>query len=163
VPGRGVVLSRARFLAEIGSAPYLPRSGEYTIREVGWLDEDTLVLVATHRTSAVRNDFLAVFRRGRLDPASGVNLGDRLVSLHLDRAAGEIVTDARFFWNRRGVFLRERPGVFGAYAAFVSSPDDRWTASASRKAIYVYRAGEEGRPFDPVEIPIRNVVDLAWG
>jgi hypothetical protein len=163
VPGRGVVLSHARFLEEIGRTPYLPRAGSYAIREAGWMDANTLVLVARHRTRAVRNDFLAIFRRGRLEPAGGVSIGGTLSNVYVSRATGEIVTEGRFFWDRRGVFLRERPGVFGATVAFAGSPDGRWTASASRTAVYVYPWGEEDRPFDPVEIPIRNVVDLAWG
>lgn len=163
VPGRGVVLSRSHFLEAIRRVPYLPRAGSYTIREAGWLDEATLVLVARHRTRAAANDFLAIFRHGRLEPAGGIYIGGRISSIFLSRSSNEIVTEGRFFWNRRGEFVSERAGVFGASAAFARSADGHWTASASRTAIYVYRTDEGPRPFDPVEIPIRNVVDLAWG
>jgi hypothetical protein len=163
--GGRVLLSRKRFRSEIAKAPYLPREGSYSIRDAGWLTDATLVLVARHRTTDAANDFLAIFERGRLAPTTGVNQAGTLGFMYVSQQTEEIVTTGRLwdYWDRRGNYLRERRGVFGAYEAFARSPDRRWTATAGRDSIYIFPSDEEVRPIDPVEIRIADVVDLAWG
>lgn len=173
VPGQPCfrpVLSARTIRRELHSAALLPRSGTYSVREIGWQSSTRLVALVRWRGPFVA-DFIAVFEAGKLLPRTEMGPPGRLSHLYVNRRGHEVLARADpqnagysgfFVWGRNGVFVGHRTHVFLADRAYARSLDGRWVATASRDSISIFPASERGRPSDYVSLHVA-AADIAWG
>ena len=158
-------------LAQLRSAARLPQHGRYVVREIAWQEENRLVALVRWQGRFVTG-FPVVFTGDRLVPPEGLGAPGEASGLFVDPATGEIIARLtsgdsgaeRFFaWSRDAEAIGERTHVFGSNRAYTRSPGGGWVATAGPEGVHVFSSTEEGRPSNPVLIPLRGVVDVAWG
>jgi hypothetical protein len=164
-----VILSEDELVAAFRGAPSLRRLRSPSVRMVAWLSDRAFVAILRgQRRDGKRRDLVALFDGARLVDAAPLRR-PRLSPLRVSPRRTFVAVQA----DRTGIWLLHADGAslsverFPPWSppaptdvnAIAWSPDERWTAVASRTAVYVYRTTESSAGFIGLPITAR---DLEW-
>jgi hypothetical protein len=164
-----VILSRDELASAFRETPGLRPLRSPTVRMVTWLSDTAFVAVLRgERADGSRRDLVALFDGGRLLDAAPLRR-PRLSLLRVSprRTYVAVQADSTSIWllHADGASLSvERfppwsPPAPTDVKAIAWSPDERWTAVASRTTVYVYRTSGGSAGFIGLPITAR---DLVW-
>jgi hypothetical protein len=150
-----VLLGRKDLARAMGGLPW--EMGDPVVREAAWLGNDRVAVVV--HDGAQNLDTLAVFR-GRELLGAPPFLYESLADLRASPRGGY----AAALLNGVSLVLVDGSGEYEALTfrgatGIAWSPDERWTATASRDGIFVFGSGTRGVSSAFVPIP---ATDLAW-
>ena len=165
-----VILSRNDLAKAFRDTPSLRSLRSPSVSEVAWLSDDAFVAILRgERSDGKRRDLVALFSDSRLvasPPLRQPHLS--LLRVSPQRTYAAVQADSTDTWVLRaqGASLTiERfppwsPPAPTDVKAIAWSPDERWTAIASRTSVYVFRTTKSEDGF--IGLPFR-ALDLAWG
>lgn len=160
-PCANVILSRRDLAAAFGS------ESRARVRELAWLSDERLLAIVRTGTPGSGRDVIAVFEGRRLVARARVSGGRlSLIRVSPSRKLAAVRSDSRArLWlvRPRGSRLTVRPFPPGSppaptdLRAIAWSPDDRWTALATRRAVYVFRTDNAQEGYIGIPVAVRDV------
>jgi hypothetical protein len=164
-----VILSRDELATSFHELPGLRSLRSPSVREVAWLsDEAFLAILRGERSDGQRRDLVALFRGTRLVEAAPLRRPHlSLLRVSPRRTYAAVQADPTGVWllSADGASLSVQrfppwsPPAPTDVKAITWSPDERFTAVASRTSVYIYRTARNSAGFIGLPIAAR---DLVW-